>query len=512
MRTEKALYNLMGNVLLQVVAAAVGFILPVLFIQHYGSTVNGMIGSIKQFIVYLSLVEAGVGAASMVALYKPLLNQNNISINAILSATSLFYRKSGYLFLGGLLLIAVLYPLLVKNEVEPIISSLMVLILGAGGLAEYFLIGKYRVLINADQRNYIISLIQAFTTILNAVVIVILILHDTHVLVVQAAATMVFVVQFLTIRWYVKKNYSYITFSEEPDFESIDQRWSALVHQIAALIVYNSPAVIITVFLGLKAVSIYVVYNMIFTAVNQMVAVFNAAVLAGFGQLIAGQDVDALRKTYANYEYIFYGIIAWVFTCTALLIMPFMSIYTAGFIDANYIRPDIAVLLLVTSILGIIKSTMGTLIRAAGHFRETQTRSLLEAAINLCASLVLVQPLGLVGVLLGAVCSNSYRVVDTVLYTSKHILQQSPLPIIKRILSNAALAFIAAIAFLFWIDIQAINYGQWFLWATGVAIFVFIVIASGNILVDKQMYRMTLQLVKRVSSSIVKSKAVTPEN
>ena len=343
MRTERAFYNLIANLVLQIVTAAVGFILPALFITYYGSEVNGMIGSIKQFVAYLSLVEAGVGTASIAALYNPLANQQYLITDRILSATKIFYKRSGYIFLAFLIIISVVYPRLVQNEIEVKTSFLMVLIIGFGGLMEYFLIGKYRVLLTADQRNYIVSLIQALATGLNAIVSVILIIIGTDILIVQTVATLIFLSRYFFIRYYMRLNYTYVTFRSEPNFNAIEKRWSAFIHQIAGIVVFNSPVVIITIFCGLKDVSIYVIYSMVFSAVGMIVGVFSNGLLAGFGEIIAVNEQETLRKAYDNYEYIFYGALAWAYTCAALLIMPFINVYSATFTDANYLRPDIAI-------------------------------------------------------------------------------------------------------------------------------------------------------------------------
>lgn len=63
LRVQQALKNLICNVLLQVVTAISGLILPRLYLQIYGSALNGMVSSATQFMSYLSLVEAGISAA-----------------------------------------------------------------------------------------------------------------------------------------------------------------------------------------------------------------------------------------------------------------------------------------------------------------------------------------------------------------------------------------------------------------------------------------------------------------
>ncbi|MEQ8200713.1 MAG: polysaccharide biosynthesis C-terminal domain-containing protein [Syntrophomonadaceae bacterium] len=498
MRTEKAIYNLIANLVLQIVTAICGFILPALFIRYYGSEVNGMIGSIKQFIAYLSLVEGGVGAASVAALYSPLVKQNSKAINAILSATHIFYKKSGYIFVAFLILITAFYPWLVRNEIGFSTSLVMVVIIGCGGLIEYFFIGQYRVLLTADQKNYVISFIQATATALNALAIFFLIIAGTNLLLVQTAATLIYVSRFFVIRYYVKAHYPHVTFKSEPDFTAIANRWSAFIHQIATIIVFNSPIVIITIFCGLKAVSIYVVYNMVFAAVGMMVGVFSNGLRAGFGELIAAQEHELLKSAYTNYEYIYYGALAWAYTCTGLLIMPFIKVYSANFTDANYIHPDIAILFLIIGVANNLRIPPNTVLFAAGHFRETQRQAILEAAINLTASLIFVQFWGVTGVLLGSVCSYAYRTLDIILYSAKYIIRQSPLGSIKRIMINFLLALVAAAPFVFWLPIETANYRDWLIWAIGMSIYVLVVIMLGNILTDLAMFKATWSRVKSI--------------
>ena len=49
-------YTVATNLFLQLVTALCGFILPPLIVQFFGSSVNGMVASINQFIAYLNLV------------------------------------------------------------------------------------------------------------------------------------------------------------------------------------------------------------------------------------------------------------------------------------------------------------------------------------------------------------------------------------------------------------------------------------------------------------------------
>ena len=94
MRGKQALKNMVASLLLQVIVLLSGLILPRFILEAYGSSVNGMITSVNQFLTYLGLAEAGVGTATVVALYTPLALKQTEEVNSILSATRKFYNKS----------------------------------------------------------------------------------------------------------------------------------------------------------------------------------------------------------------------------------------------------------------------------------------------------------------------------------------------------------------------------------------------------------------------------------
>lgn len=90
--------NVFSGVLGQIITLGLGIILPRLFILSFGSEMNGLLSSINQFYVYIGLLEAGVGTATLQALYAPISSQDKVKINSILSATNLYYYKTGIFY------------------------------------------------------------------------------------------------------------------------------------------------------------------------------------------------------------------------------------------------------------------------------------------------------------------------------------------------------------------------------------------------------------------------------
>ena len=167
------------SLVLQVVLAVSGVLIPRFFIELYGSPVNGLVQSITQFISYMSLVEAGIGAAGTVALYKPIADNNQPKINSIVSAAKSFYYRSGMIFFGLVAALVVFYPYAVKNEIGDVsFIRTMIVILSLNGIVDYFYLGKYRVLLNADQKGYIISFAQIIGTVIMTVVCILLMKSD----------------------------------------------------------------------------------------------------------------------------------------------------------------------------------------------------------------------------------------------------------------------------------------------------------------------------------------------
>ncbi|KAB0665288.1 polysaccharide transport protein [Oryzomonas japonica] len=454
--------NILVNILLQVITAITGFILPPLIIKTFGSDMNGLVSSIGQFVAYLNIVEAGVGAASIAAMYKPLAEGNFIALNNILSATRQFYNKSGYIFISLIFFLAVVFPFIVSGQVDQTIAFLMVLVLGITGAAEFFLIGKYRVLLMADHKLYVISFAQIIGLVLSTASAVIFINTGFSILWVKFLSALIFLARYMIMAIYVRNHYNGINFKSKPDNEALSQRWDALVHQIAGLIVFNSPIILLTIFCGLKEVSVYSIYALVFSAVNQLLSSFSSGIQSFFGQSLVMNDQTQICRQYRKYEAAFYALIGWVYTCAIVLIMPFMSIYTKGMTDTNYSRPQLAILFATVGIANNLRGPGATLIIAAGHFKQTKYRSLLEAGINLAVSLVLVNIWGINGVLIGTLCSTLYRTIDVLIYVSKHFLGQSVLISTFDTVLLTLTIFISSFILLKFVPIISSNYNMWF--------------------------------------------------
>lgn len=502
MRNKYAFINMIANLLLQVCVAVSGIVLPRFFMEAYGSTINGMITSISQFLSYIALVEAGVGTASAVALYMPLVKNDIEQTNGILAATRKFYIKSGCIYVLLTAVLAFIYPQLINSQADTALVRWMVVILSSSSVIDFFVLGKYRVLLTADQKNYVVAFAQIIGTILTLILSVWFIKLQMNVLIVKALVTFVFVLRVFMVSIYVKRNYREVNYRVKPLYDKLDQRWDALLHQIVGTIVLNTGIVILTVFSGensLLEVSVYTTYNMVGQAIYLFLNSFSTALSAGFGQVIASGEEKTLDKAYSTYEYMYIIVLHILYVCMAILIIPFIRIYTMNVTDINYVRVSVAVLFVISGYIQNMRIPALTMICSAGHFRETRYRAITEAVINVAVSMFFVFRFGLVGVLIGSVCSFGYRSVDCVFYNSKYIVKGTMRRFFQRMAVNLIASLVLIFAGVSLINMRMASFTLWFIYGCICVIVVGTVICGVNYVIEPNEFK---NLLGRISSTV----------
>jgi O-antigen/teichoic acid export membrane protein len=155
-----------------------------------------------------------------------------------------------------------------------------------------------------------------------------------------------------------------------------------------------------------------------------------------FGDMLAKGEQERLHKTFGLYETIISVMSLLLFATTAVLIIPFVRIYTAGITDADYHEPVFALLLILSSVLYCFRMPYHSLVVAAGHFKQTRVAAYGEAVVNVVLSVLLVSHFGLVGVAIGTIAATAFRFIYYVIYLSKKIFCRRISLFIKRLLVN----------------------------------------------------------------------------
>lgn len=467
-RMKKAILNTYGELTLEVVTAVCSFILPRLILSYFGSKYNGITSSISQFIGCVALLKSGIGSVTRASLYKPLAEKDYDGISAVVGATQFFMRKIALIFLGVVVLFAGLYPFIVSNDFDWFFSFTLVLILSISTFAQYYFGLTYQMLIQADQKNYVIALTQIAVTILNTLVSSILIVLGCGIHVVKLGSAMVFLISPLFYSKYAKKKY-HLNKKVQPNMGLISQRWDAFAHQLANFVNTNTDVMVITIFLGVGEVSVYTVYYMVCNAVRKVINAFSAGMTAAFGNMLAKNENEVLEKRFSQFELLVYAVATILFTTTAILLVPFVMIYTSGITDVNYNRSIFGYLICVAEFFACAKIPYETLTFSAGRFKETRNGAFIEAVLNIVISVTMVNIVGIEGVVIGTIIAIAFRTLRYNHFVAGNIVKKSEAGILKYLTfcggSSTLCIFLSrflplsyATSFVTWIPLAAITF------------------------------------------------------
>lgn len=422
---KRSIKNILYGVLGQIITIAIGLLLPRLRITSYGSEVNGLLSSVQQVLTYLALLEAGVGTATLQALYGPVANNDKKSVNEILAATRRYYIKTGYIYLCCVLLFAALYPLCVHTDIPWYTIVFVILFNGLGNVLAYFFQGKYKILLQAEGKQYVITNLATLVTLFSGLAKIVLIYAGFGVVSLQLVYFLCNIFQVVYFALHIKRHYKWIDLNVKPNEKAISQKNSVLVHQISQMVFNNTDVLLLTLFCNLKVVSVYSLYNMVYDMVSTLINNINNGFTFKLGQLF-NTNKERFLKLYDLYERYYTALSFALYTVTFILIFPFIKLYTNGVDDINYAMTGLPVLFTAIKLMVSGRAPSGFIASYAQHFKKTQNRAIIEMVINLAVSLTCVNIFGIYGVLMGTVAALLYRANDMIVYANTQILHTSP--------------------------------------------------------------------------------------
>ena len=433
MRTKKAVKNMAAAMAYQIVAIVCGLITPRLILANFGSTYNGVINSATQFLSMINILTLGITGATRVELYKTLAKEDTLGTSRIMKATKRYMRKVGLCVILYAIVLCLIYPYISHNSLTRAENALIICIVSIGTFAQYFFGISNRTLLQADQASYVSYLLDIFKIIVNTICVVILIQLGGNIYVVKLGSSIVYLITPAVMELLVRKKYHLIN-DCEPDNTGIEQRGAVAFLSIANLVHNNVDLVLLTLFTDAKMISVYTVYYLVVGKIKQLMMIVMTGMEAAFGNMWAKGEMEALQRNFRGLEYVIYTFTAIVFSCVGILILPFIERYTAGIRDVNYVRLDLAILITFAEAFYCFRQPYLTLVQAAGHYKETKNGSAVEAIINLTVSLILVNFIGISGVIIGTLAANIFRTTQYGYYISKHILGRSFMEIVRRVL------------------------------------------------------------------------------
>ena len=496
MQNKILFYNSVMPLIYQATTIICGFILPRLILGHFGTEVNGLVNSITQFLGIIAFLELGVGAVVQSSLYKPLADNDNINVSKVIASADTFFRKLGYILAIYVIVMLFYYPYLVKQSFGFMFTATLILAISIRSFAQYFFGIVNRLLLVADQKAYIQYVAQTIAIIINTIACYTLITFDCSVQIVYGMTSLVFFLQPYAIHLYIKKYYA-LDRKIHYDVEPIKQKWNGVAQHVAAVILSGSDTVVLTIFSTLVNVSIYAIYFLPMSGARLVIMSMISGIEALIGNLWAKQDLQELRKIFAWTEWLIHTGTTLIFTLTAVLIVPFVQVYTHGVSDANYIQPLFGVLLVAANSGHCLRLPYNIMILAAGHYKQTQHNYIIAAIMNIVISIIGVKQFGLIGVTLGTMAAMVYQTVWMAWYNSKNFIQWPMRNFFKQMAVNAVSA-VSIFTVTGYFNMTGVSYLGWVVLAIKATVCgVFVVFLINYIFYKEFVLKITDKIMKR---------------
>ena len=406
-RSKNAKRNIVFGILNRMIMILFPFAIRTVILYILGSEYLGLDSLFSSILSFLSLAELGVGSALVFSMYRPIAEGDADMICALLNLYRRLYRYIGtFIFGAGILLIPFLQKL-VKGDCPPDINLyILYLVYLFNTVLTYWMYGYKQSLLTAHQRSDIVS---RFSLIL-----------QSGMYLVQIAALYLSRSYYLYILWLpvctaaTNLTLSSITDRMYPEYqcrgeisrekqEDIRKKVFALFGTKANSIVLHAlDNIVISAFLGLTMVGLYGNYYYIMSAIVSMITIIYNAMTAGIGNSLTVENdsknfFDCKVLTFANF-----WLVSFCSVSLLCLYQPFMKLWVK---EKNMLDMTVVVLLVIYFYVYQIRKVVLTYKDAGGIWWEDRYRPYIVSAVNLVGNIIMVQIIGIYGVILSTIIS-----------------------------------------------------------------------------------------------------------
>ena len=393
------------------VTGILGIALQKIFIIKLGETLLGVNSTYSSILSVLSLAELGLGTAVNFSLYGPVARGDKETVKAYMQ----FYKKA-YRVIAlvvacvGHLLVPFL-KFIIKDPVgidsnADLINYYLIFLFNT--VSSYFVAYKYS-LPNAEQKNYIQSNVLTITKIATVLTQIVLLLLVPNFYLYLLAAAAIELIQKVFANAYLNRKYPLLKEKNvrkltKEELSDIKKKTGALVcHKVGDAARLQTDSIIITGFINVTMSGYVDNYNKVINLIANFVNVIFNSVISSFGNLIATESGEKQYEMFRVYRFFASWIYGYASVGFFLLLTPFISWYYG---DRFALPAAVVGAILIDFYFKGERVVLSNYKTAAGVFEQDKFLPLIQGAVNLVLSIVLVQRIGLLGVYIGTIVSG----------------------------------------------------------------------------------------------------------
>ena len=406
-RTENAKKNILVGLASQIIILALSFVGRKLFVRFLSIDYLGINGLYSNILSVLSLAELGLGSVVTFSLYKPVFENNQPIIRALIK----YYRKV-YIVIAlivsgiGVALIPYLRYIVKSNLAETELIFYYVLFL-IDAVMTYYIAHKVA-LLAANQENRI----QRYVDILSAFIqqichIVILLLFPNYILYV-ASTVFVTLISKVIMNIVINDKYSYIRQPDTHDIEinkkSITKNIkSTAVYKLSTVLINSTDNILISIIVNTAAIGLYSNYYMIVNALRGFITIITSAISNGVGNLYAQKSNDRILEVFNTLVLLYHFVSCF---CAISMFFIFNDFITIWIGEAYLFDKQIVFAISFNFYLTNLLTPIWSFRESTGQFVKAKYIMLITALLNIVLSIVLGIPLGVFGILIATALSK----------------------------------------------------------------------------------------------------------
>ena len=404
-RTKNAARNILFGIILKAYQIIVPFLMRTAMIYLMGVQYLGLNSLFTSILQVLNLAELGVGSAMVYSMYKPIAEDDETTICALMKLYRTYYRVIGLVIAVVGCMLTPLIPRLVSGDVPAGINLSVLYLLNLGAtVLSYWLSAYKNSILQAYQRTDVVSKVMLVTNTLQYGLQLLVLWrfknYYYYVIVMLAAQALTNVLTAAAAdRLYPKLKPR--GKADEKDVQKINQRIKDLFTSKIGGIIYDSAdTIVVSACLGLSVLAVYQNYFFILNAVNGIISVIFTACTAGIGNSIVVETKEKNYRDLSKFTFIVCWISGVCASCLLCLYQPFMELWVGKDL---MLALSAVVCFVVYFFVRQLNSLYNLYKDAAGMWHTDRFRPLVAALTNLALNVILVQFIGIYGVLLSTV-------------------------------------------------------------------------------------------------------------
>ena len=433
--------NLIFSIAGRIIGMLTSFAGRAVFVKTLSAEYLGLGGFFGNIFAVISLCELGIGAAVAQSLYKPLADDKEYEVSAIVG----YYTKISRIIAAVTLVLSIFaLPILIRTvkttlDISIIVSAYLLFVLH--GTVSYLLLPK-KTLVICDQRMYVVTAAKSVFSIVSLILQCVILAATKNYLVYLVMRIFVLTLEDVYVNIYADRRYPCLSLKMSVSNEYRKRLFSnvrALMwHKTGGVLSRSTDSILLTYFVGLSGMGKYSNYALVIGTIGAFFDVAVNAVGASIGNLGAcdrGVKSEMIMRK-------LYFINFWMLTVGTSVLVSSLNPFIEMWMGEDMLFTDAEMIVIVTSFyFSCIRDPVQIFVSAYGLFKESRYIPVIRAMFNLALSVVFVVKMGVAGVFLGTTVSTVLvPLIGEVYVLYKYGFSMKPVKFYKEMLTYVSIS------------------------------------------------------------------------